>query len=333
MKNIAAFIVIILILASCSKEANKNNNVLNAFAKNAMATNLDTAKIPLIDLREGTYRDSIGGLYPNGKILPFGQYAVDLYNITKNIVPLDTFGIERPTGRIVFISLGGSTCGHNMRQLKDQTVNNPLTNSKLILLNCCNGSGTASLNSIMNPKDPYWDHVSQVLHGSTRSYRQVQVIYLESDDSTVYNFWPSRPNLVKNDLETCLRVFKKKFPNIKLVYVLGRTHTFGKIAQWNEEPAPYYMGWACKWAIQDQINHVPGVEYKGEKAVAPMLTWGWYQWADSTPRKTDGFSWVETETKDGLHATPEAQDTLATRFQNFLLTDRYAKNWYAVQPQ
>jgi hypothetical protein len=81
--------------------------------------------------------------------------------------------------------------------------------------------------------------------------------------------------------------------------------------------------------IEDQINGVPGTEYKGKNAVAPMITWGWYQWADSIPRKADGFYWLITDTKDGLHATPEAQVKLATNFQNFLLTDNYAKQWYA----
>ena len=114
------------------------------------------------------------------------------------------------------------------------------------------------------------------------------------------------------------------------MYVLGRTRTFGSKAIWNKEPSPYYFGWACKWAIEDQINGVHGTEYKGKNAVAPMITWGFYQWADSLPRKTDGFYWRSTETEDGLHATAEGQDTLSNRFQNFLLTDANAKIWYSA---
>ncbi len=100
---------------------------------------------------------------------------------------------------------------------------------------------------------------------------------------------------------------------------------------WNTEPGPYYFGWACKWAIQDQIRKVPGTEYKGPNAVAPMITWGFYQWADSLPRKTDNFYWRYSQTKDGLHANEAGQDTLATRFQKFLLKDQRAKLWYAAQ--
>jgi hypothetical protein len=54
---------------------------------------------------------------------------------------------------------------------------------------------------MMNPKDPYWDHVTQIIKGGGSSYRQVQVIYLETDDSTRYVNWPGRANLVRNELE------------------------------------------------------------------------------------------------------------------------------------
>jgi len=137
-----------------------------------------------------------------------------------------------------------------MTQLKKQTTGNPLTNPKLLLLNTNNGYGEASLNSIMNPNDLYWDHVTQIINGAKSSYRQVQVIYLESDDSTKYVNWPGRPNLVKGELESCMRVFKQKFPNAKVLYVLGRTRTFGNQALWNREPSPYHFGWQANGQLK-----------------------------------------------------------------------------------
>jgi hypothetical protein len=180
----------------------------------------------------------------------------------------------------------------------------------------------------MNPNDVYWNHVSQIIKGGRSSYRQVQVVYLETDDSVRIDGWPDRANLTKNDLETTMRTLRFKFPNVKVLYVLGRTRSFGGKVGINE-PAPYYLGWSCKWAIEDQINGVPGTEYKGTNPVAPMITWGFYEWADSLPRITDNFYWRLSETADGLHANEAGLDTLSTRFQNFLLTDKYASIWYA----
>src|SRR5436190_23994595 len=111
----------------------------------------------------------------------------------------------------------------------------------------------------MDPKAIYWVHVSGMLANQT-SARQVQVIYLETDDTTRTRF-PDKPLTVKNHIDSCLRVFKQKFPNVKVVYVLARAKTFGNLKYYNKEPGPYYFGWACKWAVEDQINGVQGTQY------------------------------------------------------------------------
>ncbi len=320
-------ILFVVFFIACSKA--DNTKQINTMAK----SNLETLQqLPLNDLGTDTFFGYTGGLYPDGLNTPSGQYATDLLNISKSIVPLDVFG--RPSSaalaKVIFISLGGSTGGKNMHALIEKTINNPATNSRLKLLACNEAGFDAYLNAIADPDNIYWDHVSQVITGNSSTYKQVQVVYLETDDSTTKADFPARPLTIKKDIETCMRTLKHKFQNLKVVYLLARTRTFGKKNLPNREPNPYFFGWACKWAIEDQINGVPGIEYKGDNAVAPIITWGFYQWAWTTPRKTDGFFWVPSESSDGLHATPEGQDTLSRRFQNFLLTDKYAKKWYAA---
>ena len=332
MKLTFVTVTALLLLFSCSKEnTNGSSNVIASFNnENAI---VDPGNIPIDVIGAGTFMDSVGGLYPGGLNVATGTYADDLLSTSQSIVPIDTFGVINSTSKlskVVFLSLGGSTGGHNMKSLKDKTTGNPLTNPKLKLLSANNGTGDASINSIMNPDDKYWNHVTQIIKGGKASYRQVQVVYLETEDSSRYVAFPGRPNIVKGELQVCLRTLRIKFPNLKIVYNLARTKTFQSTALWNREPSPYYFGWATKWAIQDQINQVPGTQYKGDSAVAPMLAWGFYQWADSIPRSTDGFYWLASETADGLHANAAGQDTLASHFQKFLLTDPYASLWYAA---
>jgi hypothetical protein len=331
MKIKIAAVIITALFITCSKENTPKQELISS--GNVLLAKLDTTgDIPLNDLGTGTFRGYVGGLYPGGANNASGSYAFDLHRAGKLIVPIDTFGNPSPTGKIVFISLGGSTGGDLMAALKAKTKGNPLTNPKLFLLNCDNGKTSATLTSQMNPLDPYWNHVAQILNGGAHSsFRQVQVIYLESDDSSQSNItFPARPLLVKQDLQQTFRVYKQKFPNIKIVYLEARTRTFGRQQLSNREPAPYYLGWACKWAIEDQINGVTGTAYKGTNAVSPLITWAFYQWADSLPRKTDSFYWRFSETRDGLHATDAGEDTLSTRFQNFLLTDKHASLWYGA---
>ncbi len=254
MKIKIAVIIIVLFFVTCTKES--TNQKESANSSNAMIAATDTTDIPLNDLGTGTFYGYTGGLYPGGANKSSGSHGYDLNRACKLMVPIDTFGNPSSDGKIVFISLGGSTGGHNMRNLKAKTEGNPLTNPNLLLLNCDNGKKTASLNSQMNPNDPYWNHVTQILTGGAHSsYRQVQIIYVEADDSSKNNIvFPDRAIKVKQDLQQCFRVYKQKFPNVKIVYLLARTRTFGNQELFNREPSPYYFGWACKWAIEDQIN-------------------------------------------------------------------------------
>jgi len=325
IKTTSIFLIVFCATA-CSKEKSFTPQV-NGQRDIAATTKTDT--IPINDLGKGTFNGYSGGLYPGGSNNPTGRYSLDLLTRCKNIAPIDTFGNPSTNGKVLFVSIGFSTGSQNMLTLQKKTIGNPLTNPKLSLLSFSLGSGMAMLNNVMNPNDPYWNFVATRINETKTSFRQVQIIYLETEDSTKITSFPGRPLQVKNELESCLRVFKQKFPNVKLVYLLARTTTFGNWNIVNREPCPYYLGWACKWAIEDQIKGVPGTEYKGTKAVAPMVTWGFYQWAQAAPRKTDGFKWTADLMKDGLHANETGKDTLATRFQNFLLTDKYAKNWYA----
>jgi len=331
MKMKTTAIITTLLLVACSKESNISIEPPVSALDNQEVI-LSDELIPLNDLGTGRFKDSMGGLYPNGSNKPYGQYATDLYNTCAGIVPIDTFGKPSSKGKVVFISMGGSTGGKNMTALINKTKDNSKTNPALKLMNCNQPAQKAPLSSIASPGSAYWQHVKSILALHKSSLRQVQVIYLETDDGVVTLKFPDRSNIMKGLIESSIRTMKKKMPNLKVVYVLGRTRTFSNtVTPWNTEPAPYYFGWACKWAIQDQINNVPGTEYKGANTVAPMLAWGFYQWADSLPRVTDNFYWRYSETKDGLHANEAGQDTLSKRFQRFLLWDKRAKLWYAAQ--
>jgi len=333
MKTTQFIVLMILAFAGCTKK--ESNPVRTGGINNDVAVGVDTIRGPLTDLGPGTYMGFTGGLYPGGTNYPTLQYKKDLKNFASSIKPLNGSGaIDSAAGKIVFISLGGSTSGHMMRVLKEKTIYDTTTNPFLKLLNCSDGYGVASFQSIANPADSYWDHVFNVIASSRTFPAQVQVIYVETEDSIQVVSFPERPNLVKKDIEAAMRTCKLKFRNLKLVYFLGRTTTFPDsthpITQvTNIEPCPYYNGWATKFAIEDQINGVPGTRYKGDSAVAPLMTWGWYEWANGTdvPRQ-DGFVWQESDTKDGIHATTAGEDTLSSRFKNFLLTDKFASIWY-----
>lgn len=323
-------ILLLAVFTTCKREVVHQNSVSAQNVEEVTFT--DTVRIPINDLGAGTFLGKTGGLYPGGVNMPFGTYATDLVKFARSITPRDAAGVATSGGVVGFIAIGGSTAGKMMTALTNKTVGNTLTNSSLKMANATNGEHLSSANSLMNPNDSIWTIIDEKLKRNKLAYAQVQVIYLETDDTAQVTGFPDRPLKLKQDYLEAMHVFKSKFPNIRLVYLLGRTTTFlnpGKLTIHNVEPSPYYNGWACKWLIEDQMNGAPGTRYKGNNAEVPLITWGWYEWAYGTsqPRK-DGFTWEESDTTDGLHGTPAGEDTLSSYFQNFLLTDPYAKIWY-----
>jgi len=329
-KHFFPLTLLLFTFSACNKDVKLNSS--SAMQKNSSVAFTDTERVPINDLGTGTYMGFIGGLYPAGKNIYSGAYKRDLINFATNTKPLNGPGVvDSVKGKILFISLGASTSGHLMDSLKQKTIRDSANvNPYLKLLNCSNGGGVASLQQIANLNDPYWDHVTRIILNSKSTYKQVEIIYMETEDSVnnVFGF-PDRPYLFRDHAIAAIQTCKIKCPNLKFIYVLGRTTTFGDVRLTNKEPSPYYNGWGWKFMIEAQINGAAGTQYKGLNPVAPMVTWGWYEWANGTniPRK-DGFTWQESDTEDGIHATPAGEDTLSTRFRNFLLTDRVASMWY-----
>lgn len=330
MKNKFEFsIVLFVLLLSCTKE-NINSVATGSTQSYVTSNGSDTVRIPLTDLGTGTYMGYKGGLYPGGANTPSGQYAADLQSFAASIVPLDSNGKQSSGGRIGFISIGASTCSIMMNNLREKTALNPATNPYLLMANCTGGGETIQeINDTIS--GTYWNTVKRKLSQNSLAAKQVEVVYMETDDSTTNMNFPFRANEVKTLYTTTLQILKQKFPNLRLVYVIGRTTTFlgpGHNAR-NREPGPYYNGWGCKQLIQAQINGNPSLAYKGPNAVVPLVTWGWYEWSVGGVPRQDGFLWTKDDTSDGLHANDMGADILSTNFMNFLLNDPFARLWYA----
>lgn len=284
---------------------------------------------PLIDL-DTNYLGYPGKLFP-GSNQPSGTYAQDLQQICASIKPLNAGGHYDPLGKVGFVSVGPSTSLIMMNALIEKMRHNEHVNPKLWPLSL--GQGGMGINQLLTNSTKFWDTVALKLAEFQLSPKQIQVVYFEEDDNDDYSSaFPARPLDVKEKLKQGLQLIKTKFPNVKVAYVLARTTTiYMPIRDDNkqQEPIAYYLGFADKWLIEDQINGDPGLAYKGDNIVAPIVTWGPYQWADGDRYRSDGFNWLKSDTDDGLHPNDQGSDKLSDLFLNFLLTDPYARLWFA----
>lgn len=302
---------------------------------NADGLATDTICIPLNEMGDTTYRGFQGGFYPNGATTPQGQYAADLDSINKTIWGLDTAGNRKnKAGTIVIGGVGVCLSGAPVNGLR-RRKRNPIAIQNINFVNF--EYGGAAYQYVADPNSTYWQHVALKMPSQNTTYKQVQMLWLTSDDSTSITDFPQRPLIAKENIKAAVRTLKIKFPNLKIVYFVGRPYTYnlsdttgtGKIMNSrSRNPAPYHQGWAEKWALEDQINGDPGLAYKGPNAVAPILTWGAYEWTQGKLPNADGFTWYPSDTRDGLHPTDGGKDKIAQYFWNFLTTDPYTTQWY-----
>ena len=114
---------------------------------------------------------------------------------------------------------------------------------------------------------------------------------------------------------------KKRYPNVRLVYLSSRIYGGYATTHLNPEPYAYESAFVVRWLIQDQI--------KGDSK-PPILLWGPYLWADGEKgRKIDKLVWKpEDLVGDGTHPSPSGQRKVAELLLKFMKSDPTAKLWF-----
>lgn len=130
-----------------------------------------------------------------------------------------------------------------------------------------------------------------------------------------------------------MQLVKQKFPNLQVFYLLDRHTTAfgtGDAAKGKHgEPRPYYVGWANKWLIADQLSGRTELKWDGPDAPAPLLTWGPYLWTVNDEPRADGYRWTpEMVVPDGVHLTEGGQERMGRELVAYFSRDPPAKLWF-----
>ena len=108
---------------------------------------------------------------------------------------------------------------------------------------------------------------------------------------------------------------KAHFPNLRIAYLGSRIYGGWSGGRLNPEPYAYEGAFAARWLIQDQIKGDADLKFDdaGGSAVAPLLLWGPYFWADgTTPRKADNLVWQRADLgPDGTHPSTSGRQKVA----------------------
>ena len=299
--------------------------------------NTSTPMTALNDLGTGTYQGSEGGLYPNGSNVRPSGHDADGVTFAKGIVPLDANGNYSPTGKYVMMAIGESTAQNEFDRFLPVANADPAKNPYLVIVNGAQGGATPF--NFEDTNSVYWSTVlNNYLPQNGVTANQVVVIWMEDTDGISTGTFPTDIAELQTEYENMMQTMHTLFPNLKMVYFSSRVYggySNGVGTPDNPEPYAYEVGFAVKWAIQDQINGNLNLNYNPAlgPVVAPWMSWGPYYWSNGMLGRKDGLVWDCADfSADGTHpSTQYGQLKVATALMDYLKTDDTTTPWYLVQ--
>ena len=309
-------------------------------------TNVGTTPLP--DLGYQKYKGFAGGLYPDCANQPPPAHLAAGVDIAQNqITPLDASGnVDTNHGKIVLLSLGMSNTTHEWgvgdtvtddktRAFKYRADNDPSKNPNVVIVDGAIGGEDAP--EWTNANATTWTAViTQRLPQANATTNQVQAIWLKqalAGPLNNYGAFPLHAQALKDMLAIIVRNAKLHYPNLKLVYLSGRTRAYNNTpTSLNPEPFAFETSFADKWVIEDQINGRNNLNFNPSNGpvVAPWISWGPYIWADGLNPRSDGFIWEcgDVRQNDFTHPSSNGVFKVATHLLAFFKTDPTTAPWF-----
>lgn len=298
----------------------------------ADCTLTSTGRLPLSDLGNGTYLGREGGLYPFGGENPPPAHEADALALAVDQVkPRNAAGaVDLANGRIAMISVGMSNTTQEFSTFVQRLASELSDNPRLTVVD--GAQGGQDVFQWTNPNAATWQTVNQRLTNAGLTPNQVQVAWIKQAVAGPGNYgaFPLHAEALEAALGDVMRALRTNYPNIRLAWVSSRTRAYTNVpTALSPEPFAYESGFATKWLIESQIDGSGNLAYGGAAPVAPLLLWGPYLWADGTTPRSDGFSWLCSDTQaDFTHPSTSGRSKVADQLLAFFKTDPVATPWF-----
>ncbi len=300
-----------------------------------------TGLTPLCDMAPGeTYKGEPGGLYGRWLNTPPKDHLHAAMNAAAQMRPLDCDGHPSPDGRIVLVSIGMSNTTQSFARFMHLANCDP-DKSPLVGLVDCAQNGRTSADWAKPGDDNIWNpwrmlDARLAAVGVTHSQTQAAWVKLTKVIDKDIGEFPAYVDAMSAEVGAAIRLLKRRFPNLRLVYLSSRTYGGYATTRLNPEPLAYEGAFAMRRVIQAQIDGDPELNHDPGKGPvnAPVILWGPYLWADGMrPRHADGLVWERGDfEEDGTHPTDAGRLKVAKMLLRFLKTHPTASPWFVRQP-
>jgi len=298
-----------------------------------------TPILDLMDLGTGTYcpagsncsqcpfgESCEGGLYPGGSNTDPASHEADGVGFAQAVAAMPP--------PYVMVSLGESASQQPFEQFITEANADPEKNPNLVIVDGAEGGATAGVWT--NSGSAFWDDlINYQLPFRGVNWNQVAVAWVSDVNSGVSNnSFPSDATTLQGNFESIAQILLTKFPNIKLMLFSSMNYTgySNGVSTTLPEPQAYESAFGVKWAIQDQINGNPNLNYNSANGpvLAPWMGWSAYYWANGLIPRSDGITWSCQDLEpDGLHPRdPIGHIKIAQYLLNWFKTSELTTPWF-----
>ncbi len=251
-----------------------------------------------------------GGLYGGGKNVPPDALKLRAEEELKNIAPID--------GRIVLLSISMSNATQEFSRFKKIADADAAKSGSLTIVD--GAQGGQAMAEWAPPDAAPWTEAERRIKAAGVTPAQVQVAWIKPANKGPTGDLAAHGRKLQKDTQAVIQNAKKRFPNLRIVYLSSRIYGGYAANRLNPEPYAYESAFAVRWVIQEQKE-------------GPVVLWGPYLWADgTTPRKSDGLVWTRDDLgKDGTHPSESGRDKVARMLLAFFKTDPLAKVWFTAR--
>ena len=295
---------------------------------------------PLTELGAATYKGETGGLYGAGHNIPPPAHLAAAMRESAQVRPLDAEGRVVADGKIGLLSVGMSNTTQEFSRFMQEAARDPRKSPRVVLVDGAQGGQTGQRWADANA--PLWTQLDERLARAGVTAAQIQVAWMKQAEAGPARLgdFPKHTDVLRENLVTTLGHSKKRFPNLRIVYLSSRIYAGYATTGLNPEPYAYESAFAVRRLIHDQIAGRAELNFDPARGAvkSPLLLWGPYLWVDGATAKSPGALTYEPGdfAPDGTHPGDTGRAKVARLLLDFMTTDATARPWFvadAVAPE
>lgn len=285
---------------------------------------------PLCDMSaEDRYFDQDGGLYGGGVNVPPEKHQQAAEDALQKIQPLNVAGEPDSEGQIVLVSISMSNATQEFSRFKQIADADKQKSHDVTIVDCAQGG--QAMAEWVSMDAATWTESDRRLARAGVTPDQVQIAWVKLANKGPRGDLETHGRKLQNDTLAVIQNAKRKFPNLRIIYMSSRIYGGYTSGPLNPEPYAYESAFPVRWLIQDQMAGKPELNHDASRGPvkAPVLLWGPYLWADGITPREDGLTWTRDDLgPDGTHPSEAGRNKVAKLLLEFFKDDPMAGSWF-----